>query len=185
MTLLDSMYSPESKMVTDDDALLIDERRSCTIDGAMVEFKDTYKQNEIYVAVPMLDGMCYSWSDEFIMKIQEAMTTDRLVQFTTEELAAWRMFINFENYHTHSALTTDCNGNSVGCTIPDTNNISFVVCKDGTICETRCQPPGYEVEGEDIWKSLDSALMSLYNCEEINDCASSTQVDYSNSCPVT
>lgn len=151
----------------------IEELGITTIDGVFIEFKDMYKERIPYVEIPMLDGSCYQWSDIFIEGCLIAMSTDRLVQFSSDELEAWRYFVSFENYHSTSARDTDANGTAIGCTIPDSNNKSYVVAGDGTITNQYCQIPGYEIEGEQIWKSLDNAFMALYNCEEINSCTNS------------
>ncbi len=148
----------------------IEERGHASIDAAFLEHKETFKERTPYVAIPMLDEMCYRWADEFIDGIKIAMATDRLVQFSNDELKAWRYFVNFQNYHTHSARSTDANGTAIGCTNPGVQNASFVVGGNGLPVQQLCQNPGYEIEGEQIWKSLDTALMSLYNCEEINPC---------------
>ncbi len=160
----------------------IEERGYASIDSAMVEYKEVFKERSPYVAIPMLDGMCYRWSDEFIDGIKLAMSTDRLTQFSNDELKAWRYFVNFENYHTNSARSTDANGTAIGCTNPDANNASYVVAGDGSKTNQLCQNPGYEIEGEQIWKSLDQAMMSLYNCEEINPCTNSMNPEEIDSC---
>ncbi len=151
-----------------------------TIDGAFTEFKELYQERIPYLEVPMLDGQCYRWGSVFINNCLLAMATDRMIQFSTDELEAWRYFVNFENYHSTSAKESNANGTAIGCTIPNHNNKSFVVAGDYAILngqdgkvEELCQPPGYEIEGEQIWKSLDAAFMSLYNCKVINPCTNS------------
>ncbi len=151
-----------------------------SIDSAEVEFKNVYKERAPYKETPMLDGQCYKWHNIFIHGLQIAMTTDRLDHLTKDELEAWRYFVNFENYHSTSARENDANGTAIGCTVPNHNNESFVVAGDYAILDGKdgrkeelCQPPGYEIEGEQIWKSLDKVFMALYNCEEINDCTNS------------
>jgi len=141
-----------------------------SIDDAYAEFGYVYQERLPYVLIPTLNGNCYRWNEIFIFGVRMAMSTDKLIQFTTDELEAWWNFVNFQNYHTHSALTTDCNGFSVGCTIPDEYNKSYSVCKDGKISDIECQDPTFEVLNEDIWKSLDKLLMDLYNCNEVDDC---------------
>ncbi len=163
--------------MTDEVIAVIDELGRATLDAAVIEFRDTANVSEPYVSVPLLDGPCYVWDPLFIDDILLAMATDKLDQFSEDELEVWRYFINFQNYHSTSAKTTDCNGLAVGCTIPNEFNESFVVCAtldpmDGENGRPRqlCQPPGYEVEGENIWKSLDNAMIALYNCEPIDTC---------------
>ncbi len=160
----------------------IEERGYASIDSAFLEYKETFKERTPYVAIPMLDKMCYRWSEEFIDGIKIAMATDRLVQFSNDELKAWRYFINFENYHTSSARSTDANGTAIGCTNPNSSNASHVVAGDGSKTNELCQNPGYEIEGEQIWKSLDQALMSLYNCEIINPCTNNMIPEELDSC---
>lgn len=164
---------------TDADLDMIENTQIDSEDAAFIEFKNVYKERIPYQEIPMLDGPCYRWEDAFIDSILIAMTTDRLVQMSNDELEAWRYFVNFQNYHSTSARETDANGTAVGCTIPDSLSESFVVAGNGTIMngidglKELCQNPSYEVEGEQIWKSLDKAMMSLYNCEEINSCTNS------------
>jgi len=110
------------------------------------------------------------------------MSTDKLIQFTETELEIWKYFVNFQDLHTHSALTSDSNSNIAGCTIPDSMNISYVVLESGEIISTKCQQPEYNVRNETAWKSLDEALMSIYNCEPINDCNVSTEMQPVETC---
>ena len=169
----------------------INEKGIWTIDGAFEEFKELYKERIPYIEIPMLDGQCYRWSNTFIDNCLLAMATDRMVQFSTDELEAWRYFVNFENYHSTSARETDANGTAIGCTIPNHNNKSYVVAGDYAILngldgkiEEVCQQPGYEIEGEQIWHSLDKAFMSLYNCEPINQCTNSDIPETVTSCTI-
>lgn len=148
-----------------------------TIDAAINEFVTLYKGIDPYIKIPILGGDCYQWSPVFIDNCLIAFATDRLTQFTEDELIAFYQFINFENYHSTSARDTDANGTSVGCTIPNSKNESFVVADDGDIqngldgnTKQLCQPPTYEVDTEGAWKSLDQAFMNLYNCLPIIDC---------------
>ena len=151
-------------------------RGICTIDAAMIEMRDTYNERIPYVRIPTLAGNCYHWDPFFIDNILVAYATDSLIQFSVDELEAFRHFINFEDYHSTSARVTDANGTAGGCTIPDGHNNSYVTtCQNGVFIDlnggkTKCQPPSYEVLSEDIWKSLDSAMMALYNCQPIDDC---------------
>ena len=178
---------PIEKKYTD----LIDERGIHTVDGAFIEFKAVYQERIPFSEIPMLDGPCYRWTDDFINNCLLAMATDRMIQFSTDELEAWRYFVNFENYHSTSALETSANGTAIGCTNPNSSNKSFVVAGDGTILngldgnpEELCKPPGYETEGEQVWKSLDSAFIALYNCREINTCSNThTMYDVSTCAP--
>lgn len=141
-----------------------------SLDDALVEMKDVYKERLPYTVIPTLNGNCFRWSDIFIYSCLLAMSTDALVQFTDEELNAWWSFVGFENYHTHSALTTDANGTAIGCTNPTEDYPSFVVAKNDRITEVSCQNPVFDVINEDAWKSLDQAFVDLYNCKEIDDC---------------
>ena len=70
-------------------------------------------------------------------------------------------------------------------------NESFVVAGDGVVLDGTngrgkefCQPPGYEVELEQIWKSLDKAFMALFYCEEINNCNNDDSMAQ-RPCPIT
>ncbi len=141
-----------------------------SINKAFEEFADVYKERLPYVRVPTLNGNCYSWSEIFIYNCQMAMSTDKLVQFTDDEADAWWNFVSFENYHSTSANLNHCNGLAIGCTIPDAENKSFVVCEaKGTTTEL-CEKPTFEVLNEEIWKSLDKVFMDIYNCIEVDDC---------------
>ena len=164
--------------------LLIEERFVDSIDGAVLEYEDIYTLSDPYTMIPTLEGNCYAWENDFIEGILLAMATDRLSQFSTTELEAWRYFVNFQNYHTHSPLDSDANGTAVGCTIPDSLNRSYVVAEDGTITTTRCQEPSYGVPNEDVWASLDRAMMSLYNCEEIDDCNANDTMEQTVPCVI-
>ncbi len=142
-----------------------------TIDAALIEFREVYDVRIPYISVPTLTGPCFKWDPIFIENVLIAMSTDSMVQFNSDEVDAFRMFVNFQNYHSHSALESDANGSAAGCTVPNEKNQSFVVAQDGQIMdgtngmlEILCQQPGFEVEGEIIWKSLDLLLMDLYNC---------------------
>jgi hypothetical protein len=169
----------------------INELGIMTTDGAFVEFKHVYIERIPFVEIPMLDGPCYRWTQQFIDFCLLAMSTDRMLQFSTDELEAWRYFVNFENYHSTSARESDANGTAIGCTIPDSESKSFVVAGNGRILngkdgevEELCQPPGYEIEGEQIWHSLDKAFMALYNCQLINQCTNSDVIEDVSPCTI-
>ena len=170
---------------------LINARGIWTVDGAFIEFKSVYKERIPFIEIPMLDGPCFRWTNEFINNCLLAMGTDRMVQFSIDELEAWRYFVNFENYHSTSAKETDANGTAIGCTNPNSENKSFVVAADGTILdgsngglEELCQSPGYEIEGELIWHSLDQAFMSLYRCQAINKCTNTDIIEDVSPCTI-
>jgi len=197
MTALNFTNSPnilKGEIVTDpvqDTLDRIDELGIWTVDGAFLEFSLLYQERTPYAEVPMLDGPCYRWGEPFINACLMAMATDRMIQMSTEEQAAWRYFVNFENYHSTSAKELNANGTAIGCTNPNTMNKSYVVAGDGQILdgtngnvEELCQTPGYEIEGEQIWKSLDSAFMSLYNCQEINRCSNSDVITDVSPCKI-
>ena len=149
------------------DILEVDPR---SIDGAVKELQSTYQQRLPYTTIPTLRGNCFKWSDTFIFSIQLAMSTDALVQFTPEEADAWWTFVRFQDLHSTSASTANVRGKAIGCTIPDDYNNSYVVEKSGEVSTELCERPSFGVINEQAWKSLDSALMALYNCEEIDDC---------------
>jgi len=160
-----------------------------SITAAMIEMQDIYGQRLPYAKILKTYGICYRWSKIFIDGVLLAMSTDRLDQFSEDELKAWYSFVMFQDYHSHSALDTDCNTVAVGCTIPNSEFKSFVVCEDGTITTTECQYPRYDVMSEEIWKSLDRALLAVYNCEPIDDCGISDEwfqkyLCGQNSCPI-
>lgn len=193
MTQVDSTIFPSSNEVVitsaDDLFIALDNEagtlvRVDTIDAAVNDFGRIYENVTPFEVIPTLGGLCYKWSDEFIYNCLLAMATDKLTQFSEEELQAWYSFVNFENYHSTSARDTDANGTAIGCTIPNTLNESYVVAGDGTILnglnnnkKELCQPPSYEIESEAAWKSLDEAFMSIYNCQEINNCNIDDTVD--------
>ncbi len=159
------------------------QRGAHTIDGAVIEFKDTYKERVPYTTIPTLDGNCFQWDTVFISNVLVAMSTDSMIQFTDDELTTWQYFVNFQNYHSTSALELDCNGTAIGCTVPNEFNESYVVCGNGNPMngldgnpKKLCQPPGYEIEGEQIWKSLDKIMMALYNCHLPDDCNRDTGI---------
>lgn len=155
-----------------------------SIDAAGIEFKDTLGQDIPYTKILKTYGVCYQWSDGFINNMLLAFATDRLDQFAEDELDAWYSFVSFEDYHSHSALDTDCNTLAVGCTIPDELFRSFVVCESGNITTTKCQDPRYDVQNEQIWASLDRAFMDLYNCIEIDDCGIDDTYGQNVPCPI-
>jgi len=173
-----SLNTITTKVSLNDDQLLkLEEYGVTTIDAAFLEMVNQYPQVQPYEKIPLLDGPCFKWSDSFIDKCLLAMATDKMTQFDAQELIIWQFFVNFENYHSHSAKDTDANGAPVGCTNPNELFESFVVGQHGLILDGKdggplqyCQPPGYEVESEEIWSSLDKAFMSLYNCQPVNDC---------------
>ena len=155
-----------------------------TIDGAVTEFKYTYKERTPFVTVPLITGPCTIWNPDFITLVQLAMSTDKLIDMNTDELDIWYNFVNFEDYHSTSAREEDANGTAVGCTIPDANNHSFVVGKDNVVTTELCQPPSYEVQNEVLWKSLDRVLMSIYECSDIEDCGRNDTMEDISPCPV-
>ena len=150
--------------------LLDTEQNPMTLNSALLEMKDTYGVEIPYTAVKKIDGICYLWETSFIENVLDAYATDNLEQFSEDELVAWYNFVMFQDYNSHSPLDTDCNTLAVGCTIPDDLNRSYVVCESGTVTTVLCQEPSFIVQNEFIWKSLDEAMMALYNCEEIDDC---------------
>lgn len=165
-----------------------------SLDGALVELSGNYKDSAIYTVIPMIDGLCYQWNTIFIDDCLTAMATDRLNQFDSNELDAWYNFVNFQDYHTTSALTTDANGTAIGATNPNEENESYTVGENGLIydgiqnspgAKEFAQPPSYEVQNEDVWRSLDLAFMSLYNCEEINDCSNNDEYEETVPCLIT
>ena len=160
-----------------------------SIDSATIEFKSTFQERTPYISIQTLTGPCFKWEEEFIANILIAMSTDAMIQFTEEEVRSWNFFVNFQNYHTTSALDTSGNGLAIGCTIPDAFNKSFVVIESGVILNglngqalELCQPPGYEIEGELVWRSLDNVLMSLLNCTTPDDCNRSLDIEYLYKC---
>jgi len=153
-----------------------------SIENAMVEMKDTYKERLPYTLIPTMAGNCYAWTDIFIYACLMAMSTDALIQFTQDELEAWLNFVNFENYHSHSALDTDANGTAIGCTIPNAERESWIVAEGGTILTQKCQLPTFDVLNEQAWKSLDKAFMDLYRCGEIDDCKRLAQLQDVSTC---
>ncbi len=167
--------APEDEKVAENQELLVlsgfKNLDISSTDNALVEMTNTYKERLPYTVVPTLNGNCYAWTDIFIYSCLLAMATDALVQFTDDELNAWWSFVNFQDYHTHSATTDDVNGLAIGCTNPDVYNNSYVVAKNDIKIEGLfCQKPIFEVQNEQAWKSLDKAFMDLYECREIDDC---------------
>ena len=155
-----------------------------SLEAAKIEMKEIYGQRLPYVRVLKIYGICYRWSDAFISGILLAMATDRLDQFSEDELDAWYDWVNFQDYHSHSMLDSDCNTVAIGCTVPDSNFKSFVVCENGTITEFECQFPRYDMMDEQVWASLDRAMMDLYNCEEIDNCGIEDTYDTTNYCNI-
>ena len=152
------------------DLLLDSEQNPHTLNSAVLEMKDLFGEGTPYVKILKTYGICYKWDDAFIDGILLAFATDNIEQFSEEELIAWYSFIMFQDFHSHSALDTDCNTLAVGCTLPDEFFKSYVVCESGTITTTECQSPTYDVQDEQVWASLDRAMMALYNCQPIDDC---------------
>ena len=154
------------------------------IDAALEEMRDTFKERLPYVMVPTLGGNCYKWSPEFIYGVMVAFSTDALIQFTSEELAAFWHIVNFEEYHSHSAVQSNCNGLAIGCTVPDEFNRSYTVCKTGDITDKLCNDPLFNVINEEAWKSFDNLLMDLYWCRPIDDCGRNDGIFDIEPCPL-
>ena len=166
-----------------EDILLVTEDLE-SLDASTIELKDLYNEAIPYIVINKLYGSCYYWEPIFINKMLTALATDRLDQFSEEELTVWYLFVNFQDYHSHSADELACNTLAVGCTIPNEEYKSFVVCENGTITETLCIKPRFDVMDAQIWKSLDSAMIALYNCEEINDCGIIDEYEETVPCPI-
>ena len=150
--------------------LLDSEQDTQSLNSSIIEMSSIYEKEVPYVSIKKTYGICYIWSDIFIEGLLLAMASDNLEQFTDDELSAWYSLVMFQDYHSHSPLDTDCNTLAIGCTIPNENFKSFVVCENGTITNVECQPPTYEVQDEEVWASLDRALIAMYNCEKIDNC---------------
>lgn len=166
------------------DLLLDTDQDEMSLDSAVKEMKDTYGQEDPFVAIKKIDGICYKWSDSFIEGVLLAYGTDNLEHFSEEELKAWYNFIMFQDYNSHSPLDTDCNTLAVGCTIPNELFKSYAVCEDGTITTVECQLPSNIVQNEDIWYSLDKAMIALYNCESIDDCGIDDTIEQTVPCTI-
>lgn len=155
-----------------------------SLDAAAIEMKDIYGQRFPYIKILKIYGICYRWSSIFINGVLLAFATDRLDQMSEEELKAWYSFVMFQDYHSHSPLDTDCNTVAVGCTVPDSEFRSYVVCESGKITDVECQYPRYDVMDEEVWASLDRAMMDLYNCIEIDDCGIDDMYNETIPCPI-
>jgi len=171
-------------MADECDILLDSDCDTQSLNSAINELQDLYGEEAPYIKILKTYGICYQWQPTFIEAVLDAFATDNLEQFSEDELASWYSFVMFQDFHSHSALDTDCNTVAVGCTIPNEEFKSFVVCETGKITETECQLPSYDVEDEQIWKSLDRAMMALYNCNEIDDCSTDDEVSETVPCPL-
>ena len=167
------------------DILLDSNQDRSSINSAVNELQDTYQQTMPFTEIQKINGKCFLWSDLFIENVLFAFATDNLEQFSEEEKKAWFNFVAFQDYNSHSPLSTDCYTTAIGCTNPDERNNSFVVCSNGKPTTTKCQLPIGGVRREEIWASLDKAMMALYNCKEINKCGTDDTVEQLVPCPIT
>ena len=171
-------------MADECDILLDEECNPQSINSAINEMQDLYGEEVPYTKILKTYGICYQWQEAFIAALLDAFATDNLEQFSEDELESWYSFVMFQDFHSHSALDSDCNTVAIGCTIPDDEFKSYVVCSSGKITDVLCQPPTYDVEEEQVWKSLDRAMMALYNCQLIDDCSTDDQVEETVPCTI-
>jgi hypothetical protein len=126
-----------------------------------------YKEEFPFTIVDTIDGQCLIWNQEFIDKVLVAMTTGDLSSMSDIERQVWYSFVEFQDEMSNSAPQTYIG--AIGCTVPDINGDSFIVTSAGITTE-KCLEPEATVPKERQSKSLDSYIMNLYNCEEVNNC---------------
>lgn len=138
------------------------------LDISAAELQDTYGSQVPWKIYPNTKGDVYIWTDSFIEKCQIAMTTDGLGTMSKMELEIWYNFIAYQEAMSTSAITTACGGNAIGCTIPDINGDSFVVCADGTITTELCDQAAEWYEDQELYKSLDQVFINMLACLAYN-----------------
>jgi len=155
-----------------------------SVNEAIQELKDIYKESTPYTVVPLTTGKCYRWETDFINRMLYAFATDALAQFSQEELIAWWNFVNYQDHYSTSATTSDCNGLAIGATNYNSESKSYVVCSGMGITTILAQKPLDDMLSVDVWISLDKLFMNLLNCEPIENCTRTADLIDIAPCPL-
>jgi len=143
-----------------------------SLDCSTQELQQIFQERFPYTVGETITGECLVWDDTFITLCRYAMSTDCIDEMSAQEKVIWRNFVSYEDAYSTSPTTDMCNGEAVGCTIPDENGKSYAVCADGSISTEECLPaePDGSLPKDFVYYDLDQVFMALVNCEEFNDC---------------
>ncbi len=172
------------KNISDEKKILIELMGKATIDSALLEMKEQEQGISPYNAIRKIDGLCFDWNEDFLLKIIVALATDSLESFTANELQIWNNFVSFQERHSMSANSIDIKGTAIG------TNGTYIVAKDPEdrdgqrissqgwietiVTKELAHMPEGGVEKAYIWKSLDRILVDLVNCKEPSKCIENT-----------
>jgi len=98
-----------------------------SIDGALIEQKTIYQERLPYTINEVVGGLCLTWNEMFLALCRYAMSTDCLDSMTSQEREIWRYFVEFEDAHSHSAMTDQCEGKADGVTDPREIEIDSII----------------------------------------------------------
>lgn len=166
-------------MATIEEILATFEPTSCVtkpnnIGATSLEMLSLYQEAFPYSYISTITGDCLQWNEDFILKCQDAMSTDSLVTFSDIEEQTWLEFVSFEDLKSSSADTDLGVVGAIGCTIPDSLGRSFVVTANGIRYDVECLDPQNSISKERQSYSLDQVFMDIYNCLDYNDCGIKT-----------
>ena len=162
-----AIFSDEIQALLDYDSNKLGETTN-RVDVGLAELKQIYAENFPYLELNTINGVVYIWTDSFITKCTNAMSNGSLSDMNAQERVTWESYVAWSDARTTSADSTQCGGLAIGCTIPDINGDSFVVCSDGTITAELCHDGLLEYPNETVLKSLDNVFMNILNCLPYN-----------------
>lgn len=136
-----------------------------SVDVAVYEMQQTYEEKVPYSIAKTIDGERYVWNTDFIDKVLYSLSTDDLDNMNSVEYGIIVGFLLFQNRHSHTNSTTQVTAGAIGCTAPDANGNSYAVYNSG-ISTSLCLNPYYDVARDSVYKSLDSVLIYILNCED-------------------
>ena len=139
------------------------------LEMSVAEMKDIYAERMPYTTNILLDGVCYIWSEAFIVNCRISMSTDSLSNMTSDERKIWHGYVGWVDRQSTSANDTLA-PDGIGCTVPDSNGESLIVDKGGSTLNIKCDAPIYDVPKEDLFKSLDNVFMNILACLPYNEC---------------
>ena len=128
------------------------------VDVGLAELKQVYAENFPYLEQNTINGVVYIWTDSFIEKCLNGMSNGSLNGMNAQERVTWDAYVAWSDARTTSADSTQCGGLAIGCTIPDIDGNSYVVCSDGSVTEELCHDGLLEYANETVLKSLLNCL---------------------------
>ncbi len=140
---------------------------------AILEMKSIYQERVPYHTADTITGDCINWEESFITLCRFAMSTDCLVDMSSQEKRLWHFFVGYEDNMSTSITKDMCNKLAIGCNmqgnaVTEVNGIA-VECNP----PVACLPALEKYPQDDLYKSLDTVFMKLVDCEEYNTCSCS------------